>query len=207
MQVQITRPDGRTIVVGPGNAPGAPRTRAELEVLRFRRSELESQIERLRENREELTEAIGGMADAPGRAALQQRVAEVDERILRLDRQIDAISDQIANAPTVVTSVATAAPPRRDPMDQAIADNIVPLTGMLSTFFLLPIAIAFARLLWKRGTAASARPALPDQAVVSRLEQLQTSMDTMAVEVERISENQRYVTKLLGEKERAALPR
>jgi hypothetical protein len=42
---------------------------------------------------------------------------------------------------------------------------------------------------------------------VARLEQLQTSMDAMALEVERISENQRYVTKLMGEKDRSALPR
>ncbi len=209
MQVQIIRPDGRTIVVGGqgGNAT-APRNRAELEALFARRGELQSQIERLRENREELTDAVDDMGDSPGRAALQLRVAEVDERILRLDREVDAVNDQIAAAPVAVTGqVYSSAPPRRDPVEQAFADNLVPLAGMFSTFLLLPLGIAFARLLWKRGTAVAARPALNEQAVVSRLEQLQTSMDAMALEVERISENQRYLTKQIGGKDRAALPR
>lgn len=35
-----------------------------------------------------------------------------------------------------------------------------------------------------------------------RLDQLQQSVDTIAVEIERISEGQRFVTKMLGEKER-----
>ena len=40
-----------------------------------------------------------------------------------------------------------------------------------------------------------------------RLEQLQQSMDSVAVEVERISEGQRFTTKLLAERtEREALP-
>ncbi|HEX6069772.1 MAG TPA: hypothetical protein VFZ18_08100, partial [Longimicrobiaceae bacterium] len=59
----------------------------------------------------------------------------------------------------------------------------------------------------KRGTAIGARPAVNEQLLVGRLDQLQTAMDTMAVEVERISEGQRYVTKLMAEKDKAALPR
>lgn len=208
-QVQIIRPDGRTVVVGgQGGIAGIPRSRPELDALTFRRSELQSQIGQLRESREELSSNIDRMGDSPGRAALQLRVAEVDKRILRLDRELDAVNDQIAAAPTPVASqVFTTVPPRRDPVEQAIADNIVPLTGILSSFFLLPLAIAFARLLWKRGTAASARPVLNEQAMMTRLEQLQTSVDAMSLEVERISEGQRYLTKLNAEKDKAALPR
>jgi hypothetical protein len=33
-----------------------------------------------------------------------------------------------------------------------------------------------------------------------RLEELQRSIDTVAVEVERVSENQRFVTKMVGDK-------
>jgi cell division protein FtsB len=212
MQVQIITPgpDGRTIVVG-GQGPNAttlPRTRAEFDALVSRRAELQTQIEQLRENREKLTDAIDDMGDSPGRSAMQLRVREVDERTLRLDRELDAVNDQIAASPIVIRGqVVTTAPPRRDPMEEAFARNLVPLAGMFSTFLLLPLGIALARLLWKRGTAVAERPALNEQAMVARLEQLQTSMDAMALEVERISENQRYVTKLMGEKDRAALPR
>ena len=34
----------------------------------------------------------------------------------------------------------------------------------------------------------------------SRLEEIQRSVDTVAVEIERVSENQRFVTKLVGER-------
>ena len=209
MQVQIIRPDGRSIVVGGQGADRAvPRSRAELDALTARRSELQSQVERLRSDREILVGNIDEMGDSPGRAALQLRLAEVDTRILRIDRQLDAVNDQIAAAPAAVTSqVFTTVPPRRDPMQDALVRNIVPLTGIISVFFLFPLALAFARLLWKRGTAVASRPALNEQAMVSRFDQLQNSLDAMALEVERISENQRYVTKLMSERERAALPR
>jgi len=206
MQVQIIRPDGRTIVVGQGGSP--PASRQELASLAARRAELESQIAALRGNREQLARTIDQMGDSPGRPALQLRVTEVDERILRLERQLDGVNDQIASAPSLLIGqqVATTVPPG-GALERAIARDLIPLTAIVSTFFLLPLAIAFARLLWKRGTAVASRPALADHAVVTRLEQLQTSMDAMSLEVERISENQRYVTKLIGEKDRAALPR
>jgi hypothetical protein len=35
----------------------------------------------------------------------------------------------------------------------------------------------------------------------AKLEELQRSVDTVAVEVERVSENQRFVTKLVGDKQ------
>jgi hypothetical protein len=58
--------------------------------------------------------------------------------------------------------------------------------------------MGFARTLWKR----AAKPALPPAALTEtaqRLERLESSIDAIAVEIERISEGQRFVTKLLSE--------
>lgn len=200
----ITTPDGRTITVGGRGGVTAPQ---ELEGLRAQRAELQSQIHALRESRAELSSTIERMGDSPGRPALQLRVAEIDQRILRLERQIDGINEQLASAPAIAMSPVVTIPPRRDPVEDAFARNMVPMFGMFSTFFLLPLAIAFARLLWKRGTAVGARPSLNEHAMVARLDQLQTSVDAMSLEVERISEGQRYLTKLNAEKDKAALPR
>lgn len=206
MQVQIIRPDGRTIVVGgQGGATGIPRTRAELEALHLQRSEINEQIGALRSRRNELDEQRH-LASGPQRAAIEARIAELDARRVALDARLDVINERISAA-DVSALVTTASTPRRDPIEDAFARNMVPLFGMFSTFFLLPLAIAFARLLWKRGTAVAPRPALNEQAVMHRLEQLQTSMDAMSLEVERISEGQRYLTKLNAEKDKAALPR
>ena len=59
----------------------------------------------------------------------------------------------------------------------------------------LPIARAFARRMDRRG-AAPARPSVEEAA---RLQQIQTAVEAMAIEVERISENQRFVTRLIAE--------
>lgn len=66
----------------------------------------------------------------------------------------------------------------------------------------LPIARAYARRLDRRH-------APPDPAVAGhgdQLRQIQTAVEAMAIEVERISENQRFVTRLLSEGEGGARP-
>ncbi|HET9453436.1 MAG TPA: hypothetical protein VFO66_04040 [Gemmatimonadaceae bacterium] len=200
----ITTPDGRTITIG--GRGGAPSTPQAVEGLRAQRAELQAQVNQLRENRAELAATIERMGDSPGRPALQLRVAEVDQRILRLERQIDGINEQIASAPAIAMTPVVTLPPGGT-FERALAREIVPITAMFTLFFLAPLAIAFARLMWKRGTAVAMRPALNEQAIVARLESLQTSVDAMSLEVERISEGQRYLTKLNAEKDKAALPR
>ena len=61
----------------------------------------------------------------------------------------------------------------------------------------LPLARAFARRMDKRGGGA---PQLSAE-VSSQLAQLNQSVDAIALEVERISEGQRYTTRLLSERE------
>jgi hypothetical protein len=57
---------------------------------------------------------------------------------------------------------------------------------------------AFAKRLEHRGEA----PRIPAE-VASRLERMEQAIDSIAVEVERISEAQRFTTKLLSEKTRS----
>jgi hypothetical protein len=58
----------------------------------------------------------------------------------------------------------------------------------------VPIARAYARRLDARPTASVP----PD--VAARLERMEQAIDSIAVEVERISEGQRFTTKLLAER-------
>ena len=59
----------------------------------------------------------------------------------------------------------------------------------------VPIARAFARRLEQ---APSASP-IPHE-VMARLERMEQAIDTIAVEIERVSEGQRFTTKLLTER-------
>jgi hypothetical protein len=62
----------------------------------------------------------------------------------------------------------------------------------------LPIARAYARRL-ESGTS---RAAIPNDVTV-RLERMEQAIDSIAVEVERISEGQRFTTKLLSDRVQA----
>ena len=80
---------------------------------------------------------------------------------------------------------------------------IISVVGLIFVGF--PLAIAFARLLWKRGNRveAPAPSQLPADST-RRFDQLEQAVDAIAIEVERISENQRYLTKLLSEPRQTA---
>lgn len=82
---------------------------------------------------------------------------------------------------------------------------VVPLGGMI-----MIIAIVVGRplvgALTKKLENEAKRPALSPE-VSTRLERMEQSIDAIAVEVERISEGQRFTTKLLSEtRQPAALP-
>ena len=78
-----------------------------------------------------------------------------------------------------------------------ISDNTVGIIAIISIFVLFPIAISLARLIWRRASGPDQRPAISDDAS-RRLVEMQQSLDSMALEIERISEGQRFVTKLMS---------
>jgi hypothetical protein len=82
--------------------------------------------------------------------------------------------------------------------DQVPTTMIISVVGLVFVGF--PLALAFARLLWKRGNrVADAPPSQLPADSTRRFDQLEHAVDAIAIEVERISENQRYLTNLLSE--------
>jgi hypothetical protein len=69
-----------------------------------------------------------------------------------------------------------------------------------STVFILARAVA-------RRIESKAQPphAVPSELGL-RMERMERTLDSVAIEIERISENQRFLTKVLAERERASLP-
>src|SRR5215218_6271528 len=74
-------------------------------------------------------------------------------------------------------------------------------------FFAMVVAIVIGRPMVKaiaaKAEADSKRPQVPGE-VMNRLERMEQAIDSIAVEVERISEGQRFTTKLLSEVRDAA---
>lgn len=73
----------------------------------------------------------------------------------------------------------------------------VPL-GAFATAIILAVGVPLARAYSRRMDAESKNPRIPTE-IASRLERMEQAIDSVALEVERISEGQRFTTKLLSE--------
>jgi hypothetical protein len=73
----------------------------------------------------------------------------------------------------------------------------VPL-GAFATAIIIAIGVPVARAYSRRMDADSKNARIPTE-VTSRLERIEQAVDAVALEVERISEGQRFTTKLLSE--------
>jgi len=73
----------------------------------------------------------------------------------------------------------------------------VPL-GAFITAIVLAIGVPLARAYSRRMDAAAKNPQIPSE-VAARLERMEQAIDSVALEIERISEGQRFTTKLLSE--------
>ena len=69
----------------------------------------------------------------------------------------------------------------------------------------IPLVIVHARKIWKRDSATHEPVSTSTD---HRLERIEQAIDAMAVEVERISEGQRFMTKLMSDRgqERIGIP-
>jgi hypothetical protein len=75
---------------------------------------------------------------------------------------------------------------------------IIPLAGMLM-IITISLGMPLVRALTKRWEREGLAPREPSD-VSQRLERIENAIETMAVEVERISEGQRFTTKLLADR-------
>lgn len=179
-----------TVTVTPPVA--RPLTRAEVSAIRSARSELSSQLTSAEERRSRLVEELKG-TDGQVRAGLEQRIAVLDNRIARIEQDIATTGQQLTDSRT---PIETTEPPRN--FGRSVDPDVITGVGVLLTFvFLAPVALAWARMWWRRsGRAPQSRPDAESRA---RLERIEQAVDAIAIEVERVSESQRFQTRLLGE--------
>lgn len=188
-------PGVRGVQIFDGGAPvvGVPTTAREMRALRARRSELSSQLNSAADRRQSLVRQLERSTEAT-RPGLEQRIQLLDQRILQLEADIARTGQQVVAAPSELLTTSQA--PRSFPVNN-MRMNYTAISIIFTLAVLMPIAIAMARLIWKRTTAPVPRaPSTEDRERLVRLEQ---AIDTIAVEVERISEGQRFVTQLMAD--------
>jgi len=176
---------------------GSSTPEAVYKAFNAERRELRNQLEQLENKRSELTSELRNeQLDKVDRAGIETRLADIDKRIADADKQLAAADQQVAKAASVPGAIVERPPePRQGPPEEVFV-----LSGMFIVVVFLPLSIAFARRIWKRGAAAVA--AFP-QELVDRLNRLDQSVDSIAIEVERIGEGQRFVTRVLTDNSRA----
>ena len=84
-------------------------------------------------------------------------------------------------------------------------DIVVPI-AFFATAIIISIGVPLVRA-WIRRLDRQSVQSLPSADTNARLERIEQAIDAMSVEVERISEGQRFVTRLMTDnRERVALP-
>jgi hypothetical protein len=163
-------------------------------MLRQRGRELSNQLVSATGRRDELAKALE-TAVGVNKAGLEQRIAQLDQRILSIEAAIAENGRFLASAPLSARNETSTGVPSPGPLGLN-PGQITGITIVGTIFVLFPLAIAAAWNIWKRGTRAAIAPAAAD---VARMERLEQAVDAIAIEVERVSEGQRYVTRLLTE--------
>jgi len=181
-------PGGRVIVQGVTGSPSAV-----YEALKAQGRELSNQLEGLQDRRNDLTNRLQqGQLDEADRAGLRTQVGDVDARIASVNKQIAASDEAIAQA----AGVPGAIQPEKPPVRNGPPDGVIAIPIVFTICVLFPLAIAWARRLWKKPIVG---PTVIPPELVERLASLEHAVESVAVEVERIGEGQRFVTKLFAE--------
>jgi hypothetical protein len=178
-----------------------PMSAQELAALKARRSMLSDQLQSADSRRRKLSELVR-TATGADKAGLEQRIGVLDARLARLETDIDETGKLLASSPAALASASQSSPMNFGPDSGSKMKDVIPIVAILSVFVLFPIAISIARNIWRRGSLPRATG--PDRESALRLERMEQAMDAIAIEIERVSEGQRFVTRLLGEQRNGA---
>lgn len=183
----------------PVNAPAAffPAQIHEMDVgaLRSQVQQLQVQLSGLQAQWDGLYSQLNNMLkNNPARPGVQQEWANVGVQIARVKGDIAYREAQIALSEG--RSAGTTTQPDFPPFRSINPDIAFPAAAMLFAVLGLPVSIAWARRILR----GRPQPAGPSNDHTMRLERMETAIDAVAIEIERISEGQRFVTRILMER-------
>ncbi len=197
-----TAAPGQTAVGTPSATPAPADVASAREVylgLREKREVLRNVKSRLEDEREEIVNQLrqGTVSDAD-KAGLDQRLAGVDQQIAKTSIDIAEADAQVAAGAAVPGAIQEE--PRSNPWEYGPPVEIVAMGLAITGALLLPVSLAWARRLWRKANVVSAVPPELNDRVAS----IERNLETVALEIERIGEGQRFVTQLLAQREMPA---
>ncbi|MGH7617324.1 MAG: hypothetical protein ACREPM_08865 [Gemmatimonadaceae bacterium] len=129
----------------------------------------------------------------PARPGVQQQWADVGVQRARVQGDIARLAAEIAlkHGPLPGRAFPGQAPPSND------VATVIPVVSVVLLILAFPVALAWSRRIFRgppRGHAS-----LPAD-LTMRLDRMEQAVDTIAIEVERVSEGQRFMTKIMVER-------
>ena len=191
--VTVVTTDGKSEVLH------IPTSRDEMRALLARRREINLQLNSVTERRDRLIQQLQTVP-AEGSEGMRSQLAFLDKRVIQLETDLATVGKEVAAASPQLIAMAQesiTAPP-----EDLFGAGVGVGAG---TIFVLAVGFFyFWRRRWKK--TRKSVPALPE-GDSDRLQRLEHGMEAIAIEVERISEGQRFVTKLLSETKVESVPR
>ena len=178
-------------------AAGSRAQLAQADQWQVMRDAFKREIAELEERREEISGQLQNpMVNGANRRGLEQRIEQLDARIASLEAQSAEVEQAIARASGTASTLLPSKAPPPIRQSQGGDDPFMVMGGLFMLCVALPLSIAYARRIWKRtGDAVAAFPA----DIAARLARIEQNVDTVALEVERIGESQRFITRAFSE--------
>ena len=145
------------------------------------------------------------------RTAAETQLRQMDLDLASSEADLDVVQKQIAahlrttagpnarivagpNSPVIATPY-TPPPPLLDRIDN---DAITAMFVITTMALLIPLSVGLMRRMWRRPPVQQSSPQL--DALSQRFDRVEQAVDAIAIEIERISEGQRFVTKVMSER-------
>jgi hypothetical protein len=173
-----------------------PQSHDEMMGLLSQRRVVNEQLENATDHRNDLLEQLNAAPES-AKPGFQAQLNVLNDRIVQLETSLNVIGQEIAGASPALMSMAeepTSPPDQPGTFEDGVA------VGVFSTLGGVTVLLLLARWIWKR----FARRDVPSPRRLpaedsERLKRLENSFEAMAIEIERISEGQRFVTRLMSE--------
>lgn len=200
MPVQTPAPTPAPQVPAPPALPAiAPD--ADLPVLQSQAAELQVQLAGLRAQHDGLKSQLDDMLRSnPARPGVVQQWADAGVQIANVEGKLAILQARIAQKQG--RPVGTSQVPVVPRFNFGPPNVAAPIMSVVALVLLFPISVAWAKRMGRRFD----RPAGVPSDMSMRLERMEHAIDTIAIEVERISEGQRFVTKLMADRATASAP-
>jgi hypothetical protein len=189
---------GQPVATQGPSQPPAPLAPEQAEFLRLRRTALSNQLESAQERRDEVAEQLrSDETQASERPGLEARLRVLDDRLVQIETEIALNGAQLANAPSRRADqvVSTGAARAGNRIIDRVNPNLLTIFGFA---LLMPFAVQLARRFFAPDRAPRGGNQLAEAAAMSsRLDKMESALDAVAIEVERIGESQRFLTQAM----------